>query len=840
MPTPTSSPMKTRSLSSLFREMMLAPPHEWHDDYQTAFARFSKKGDLSDKDMAGLLFDRWNGIASAGQSILSRKFFRILSSDTRFLKALQAFRNSPAAIEFHRLSTVCDDLATENAERRFPLKVNRIASAFTTSVTSVPDETAFGKVVKWLQKHNLLDFNPRGIGYWFEDNQKLTALLEDQLSKEKGYDIWYRNIFPWWIYENKVQNADSAISSAQPNTEHSEKPSSMKHSLNTILYGPPGTGKTYNTVFHALHILDGKPIPKNPTDKEYAAAKKVFDEYRKQGRIEFTTFHQSYGYEDFIEGIRPILDEENESVGYERHDGVFKKFCLKANSKSDTGFDKAYDRLLQDLLNREEPLPVSTPTGSKFRIAANSRGNLSLFTGTGDKPVGVMTKENLSRQYFGEPRFVWWKGYYQGVERLLREKYRLGNVSDFDGIEKSLKAASDKVWKIWLGGSLASGDVAGNQKIHDECFAEGVIRIGWDQYGPNVDENTKWWSDEPSGKKILSDFISKANVGDIVMSCSSKTEIDGVGIIDGNYEWANGRYDYYNRVRKVNWIVSGKRIDVRSILPGKRLSQGTFGSTNISKADLVGLLTQRNSQPILTSDAISASDGGVPHVFIIDEINRGNISKIFGELITLIEPCKRLGAAEETKAKLPYSGYDFGVPSNVYLLGTMNTADRSIALLDTALRRRFDFVEMMPAPELLRDIHVTDSNDTDVGIDLEKMLKTMNDRIEFLLDREHTIGHAYFLGDFKASPTMEGLSDIFRTRILPLLQEYFFDDYSKIRLVLGDNAKDAESQFITESGPDGLFLALTDGAVNPDQKICRINSAAFDDPAAYKGIYAKS
>ena len=165
-------------------------------------------------------------------------------------------------------------------------------------------------------------------------------------------------------------------------------------------------------------------------------------------------------------------------------------------------------------------------------------------------------------------------------------------------------------------------------------------------------------------------------------------------------------------------------------------------------------------------------------VLIIDEINRGNIPKIFGELITLIEPSRRLGAGDETTVTLPYSGDDFGVPDNLYIIGTMNTADRSIQQLDTALRRRFTFVEMMPDPD-----HDLISEDVD-GVDCRQMLRAMNERIALLLDREHQIGHTYLLN----VTTMDQLADTFRNRIFPLLQEYFYDDWRKIHAVLGKNA----------------------------------------------------
>ncbi len=208
-----------------------------------------------------------------------------------------------------------------------------------------------------------------------------------------------------------------------------------------------------------------------------------------------------------------------------------------------------------------------------------------------------------------------------------------------------------------------------------------------------------------------------------------------------------------------------------------------------------------------------------PHVLIIDEINRGNISRIFGELITLIEPSKREGSAEAIEVTLPYSKETFSVPKNLYIIGTMNTADRSLALMDTALRRRFDFIEMMPLPGLvLEDLE---------GVNVRKMLEVMNQRIEALYDREHTLGHAFLMN----LQTLNDLRHAFKNKILPLLEEYFYDDWQKIRWVLGASA----DNFYQRQSFTNLFTD-TDA---PNEKFQRknlddLNAQAFQ--AIYQGV----
>lgn len=500
---------------------------------------------------------------------------------------------------------------------------------------------------------------------------------------------------------------------------------------NIILYGPPGTGKTYHTVLYAVSIIEKKPLNVILQEVEvggYDLIKERYEAYKSSGQIEFTTFHQSYGYEEFIEGIKPKIlsgeerDSERGEVTYEIVSGVFKRFCDRAR-----------------------------------------------------KPI-------------------------------------VKSHNDY-GIRRE-----PTIWKVSLGGSKEN-------PIKRDCFNNGRIRIGWDAYGETVNEETDY--SKHGGKLILSRFINEMRKGDIVLILYDEETIDAIGVVTGEYEWLE-HLDEYKRSRKVNWLVKDIRENILELNGNTVMTLGSVYRLNrITLSDVFSILQKQNGH---ASSVIQKNENN--YVFIIDEINRGNISKIFGELITLIEPSKRIGMPEEIVVKLPYSQELFGVPNNVYLLATMNTADRSIARLDTALRRRFSFVEMMPDPGCLPSIEI----DGEL-LNLAMLLETMNKRIEALYDREHTIGHAYFL-DLCREPTIEKLGHLFEHTIIPLLQEYFYDNYEKIRLVLGDNNKPETEQFIVVSKVNAgeLFGKLSDVEVE-DSITYRINRAAFSQIAPYRKIY---
>lgn len=254
---------------------------------------------------------------------------------------------------------------------------------------------------------------------------------------------------------------------------------------------------------------------------------------------------------------------------------------------------------------------------------------------------------------------------------------------------------------------------------------------------------------------------------------------------------------YYANIGKIKSLLSGEEVD-------KAYNRSYIKAV----AEYLKPRIQNQPQPKMNQS----------YVLIIDEINRGNISRIFGELITLIEDSKRQGAEEALSVTLPYSKKEFTVPSNVYLIGTMNSSDRSLTGLDIALRRRFTFIEMPPKPELLNNIVIE-------GMNVGKLLEVMNQRIEVLLDRDHCIGHANFMS-LKEQPTLEHLAHIFKQKIIPQLQEYFFDDWAKINLVFFNNGMLVEDKTlnITSLFPSNFEQEL---GYSNEKKIWKINEDAF-------------
>ena len=531
-------------------------------------------------------------------------------------------------------------------------------------------------------------------------------------------------------------NDDGGIQPPKP----SSKKTAMK-SLNQILYGPPGTGKTYHTINKSVAIVNPQFDIANSSREKLKAE---YERLVKDGQIEFVTFHQSMSYEDFIEGIKPMEPKEGDPfLKYEIKEGIFKRLCERASKVPET----------------------------------------------------KSTSFSISEDEFQKA------GFY---------KLSLGDTSNSD-----------------------------DDQIYSWCIKNGYIALG---YGDAINFTGKNESEiqqmvptqlEKFAAQAVNYFIHYLKAGDYVVVTYGNLQFRAIGKVTGSYEYKNEDSLHVHQFRKVEWLLKDIELPYEEVY-NKQFSQQTI--YRLDKREIKKYFFVKVEEPVKTQDNKTKN-----YVLIIDEINRGNVSQIFGELITLIEDDKRAGKKEALTATLPYSKKTFSVPPTLYIIGTMNTADRSVEALDTALRRRFAFEEMHQTPllnsyYLLKQLWIKykhtydgdeewemaeksfgdllgmnfinkkkyndlkpkcDNVDDELnninpddfrqsiqfkdGVDLEEMLKRINARLMTLNSKDHTIGHAWFMDVL----SIEDLQAAFKNKILPLLQEFFYNDYAKIGLVLG-------------------------------------------------------
>ncbi|WP_252718374.1 McrB family protein [Acinetobacter ursingii] len=512
-------------------------------------------------------------------------------------------------------------------------------------------------------------------------HSNLNALSENLKYGNKAYRIEIETaddlekFCEWYELDSHEILARSELAQVVKNNE-----AVMNQPLNRILFGAAGTGKTYQTINHALSIIEDKSLEDLELE-EREDLKSRFDEYKDKGQIKFLTFHQSFSYEDFVEGIRAETVEDSDgkkNIEYSIISGVFKSLCDDSKREVSSG------------LNINLPKPIEFGRGYSLKEITNEVLEIQ-------KPNGNIF--HLSRK----------------LSDYLVKEFRNGKFSIHDLIQKN------------------AIELLRNDPILEPYLVNGY--------------NTVW-------------------------------------------------------------------------------------------ANLIPLLDQLSDQKAFSKNE------KVKYVLIIDEINRGNISRIFGELITLIEDSKRAGADEALSVTLPYSKKEFSVPNNLYIIGTMNSSDRSLTGLDIALRRRFTFIEMPPKPEEIKDengalieIHGKDQNGDNISVIVAELLKMMNQRIEVLLDRDHCIGHANFMS-LRKQPTLENLAHIFKQKIIPQLQEYFFDDWAKINLVLFQNGMIREDDELNISSlfPTSVELDID---YSEQKKIWKIDDNVFKTIDAFIKILGR-
>jgi 5-methylcytosine-specific restriction protein B len=548
----------------------------------------------------------------------------------------------------------------------------------------------------------------------------------------------FEKLLQAFVIAEKLRDDSLKASGMQPGpneTTEEYSPILMPSSfpLNQILYGPPGTGKTHHTKARAVGIIE------NLTDEEIADAytreeiRELFEGYRKGGQVEFVTFHQAFGYEDFVEGIKPVIPDGHEtapSLNYMMERGVFKRLVERG--------------LYAIYLQQQQRLTKATPLAEVAPISFDDA-----FVAFINSLRERLETEAPNSVVFADQPNTRWILQDIGTDGTAYLSLETGSVRypvTRDGLRRINAVNSDPKQELVV-------RYGRNFSVYRTVFQ--AFRQFWAQ----------WQTEHPRS-------VSQSSIDD-------NTELQRV----------------------------------------------------VAEPEIAGEIRKNiNFQDLLSVDFQQAPR----FVLIIDEINRGNVANIFGELITLLEDDKRTGRPEALTVRLPYSKEDFTVPENLYLLGTMNTADRSVEALDTALRRRFSFTEMRPEPQVIRE-QVGENGVLGTGdeaVDVARLLEVLNSRLEQLLDHDHCLGHALLL----RMADVAGLRAAFQRNILPLLQEYFFGDWGKIGLVLGERFV-AVADKAAGRAPLAKFGGYDTTGLR-DKPLYRLTTPDTWDAAAFRSIYA--
>lgn len=503
-----------------------------------------------------------------------------------------------------------------------------------------------------------------------EDIQQI-MLNEIKGFKNKPLNLAVQTLF-WCMKDYMKEKLDKKMTTETNNsskgTWYDDVVRIWERRKNIVLYGAPGTGKTYDVPELAVRLCDPAFMAAEPSREEIVSR---YNQLKTKKRIAFTTFHQSLDYEDWIEGLRPVVNK-NSQVTYKIVSGIFKELCEEA-----------------------------------------------------ERPV---------------------------------DKDKQVDISD-----------NAVIWKVSLQGT-------GDNDVRRECMKNSYIRIGWDGYGPVISDETDWSVYNGEGKQILDAYINKMKIGDIVMSCYSSQTIDAIGVVVGDYEFED-KFPNYKRVRRVNWLVKNINENIVEMNDGKTMTLGTVYRLNSITLDNVKSILEKYN----TSSKMEENDKA--YVMVIDELNRGNVSKVFGELITLLEADKRKGRINAESVVLPYSKKGFHIPNNVYLIATMNTADRSLGSLDYAIRRRFAFIAEKPFGldvegfdedlfEKVSRLFVKNFDEyKESGWDQTMKLEPAATLSDEYKPEDVWMGHSYFLMQDEEDNTSNRLL----YEIIPLLEEYVRD-----------------------------------------------------------------